>query len=91
MSWVKNSNGEPSATLTFMLLSFLIVAFCVIAPMFNGFIIRGFEFHIEKPDNALIIAMLAAFVPAYVIRRNTNDKLNGGTNGEETVEPPVKK
>jgi hypothetical protein len=81
--WLKDSVGRPSATLTFMFLSFFVVSLCIVLPMFNGLVIGGFTFNIAKPDNALIIALLAAFVPAYVIRRNSADKLVDTTETKE--------
>jgi hypothetical protein len=80
--------GRPSATLTFMFLSFVVVSLCIILPMFNGIVIDGFSINIAKPDNTLIIALLAAFVPAYVIRRNSADKTNpidSATEGDKNV------
>jgi hypothetical protein len=77
--WLKNSNGQPSATLTFMFLTFVVVSLCIVLPMFDGMIIKGFAIDVQKPDNALIIALLAAFVPAYVVRRNTESK-SGATD-----------
>jgi len=85
MGWIKDSAGNPSATLTLMFAGFVIVSLCVVLPMFNGMVIDGYTLVIQKPDNTLLIALLAAVFPSYVVRRNNADNNNNGTPDEEEV------
>jgi hypothetical protein len=84
-----DSSGNGSSTLTFATLSFLVTIFAIVGPMLSD--------SINKPDNTLVLGSMAATFLSYVNRRNTQDKLNNGTDAPSGViarppftPPPVK-
>lgn len=54
--------------------------------MFNGWNIHGFVVDFAKPDNVLVMSLLGAFVPAYVIRRNKKDTIDTTTEVVDSKE-----
>lgn len=83
-TWMlKDSAGNPSATLTFVVISFLVMIFCIVGPMFNGAVFFGQIVMIQKPDNVLLLGTLGATFLGYVNRRSTNDKAESEVDKEE--------
>ena len=77
MRWIKNSNGNCDAMLTFATMSFVICAFAILAPVLNGFHIpfSNYSLSFGTPDTTLVLAFLGATFTSYVVRRNKKDDI----------------
>ena len=77
MTWMmKNSYGEPDGVFTFSAIAFAIVSMCVLMSVFSSIVIGSLTFNIRIPDEGLLLGYLGSTYTAYVLRRNTKDKLD---------------
>lgn len=89
--WIKNEKGIPSATLTFATLAVFIVLAKFIISGLTVSASDKFNVDFGKLDAALVGAILAPTLGAYVARRYTNKKFaptdtDNATNDEENTD-----
>lgn len=78
LGWLKNSASKSDAMLTFAAVSFVITSLCVLASVIESITVGTHEVKFRSADTALVSMYMASTFGAYVLRRNTKDKLEAG-------------
>lgn len=77
MRWMmKNSKGKPDALFTFAFIGFFVTTGCVVASVLKSVTVGNFALAFNVPDVALLSMYFGGTFTAYVMRRNTKDKLD---------------
>mgnify|MGYP001486449416 CR=1 FL=1 len=84
--WIKNSNGDKDAMLTFATISFAIVSLNILLSTIQEMSVGSGVFSFQTMDSGTMTAYLAATFGAYVSRRWTRAKYQ--TPSLETQDAP---
>lgn len=87
LRYLRNSSGEEDGSWSLCVAGFVIVSFCMVAPMFKGIVIGSTTLEIVAPDTTLLLGYLATTVGNYLMRRNKKDSLQVEREKVETQEP----
>ena len=70
--WIKNCKGEPSASLTFVVIAFIVTTLAFAASMF----VKIGPLELRQFDAAACGAYLGPLISLYAFRRYTDDKFS---------------
>ena len=84
--WIKNSNGDQDAMLTFATISFAIVSLNILLSTIQEVSFSFGSFSFQSMDSGTMTAYLAATFGAYVSRRWTRAKYSSDSELQDDVQ-----